>query len=87
MIELLEKAGADVSYHDPHVPSLNGKQSVALDPAAYDCVAILTALNDLDTRKKLLAVTTTLKKSNFVESTAEQLSRAIGIALPGHNAS
>jgi UDP-N-acetyl-D-glucosamine dehydrogenase len=48
VIELLEKAGADVSYHDPHVPSLNGKQSVALEPAAYDCVAILTAHSSVD---------------------------------------
>src|SRR5579859_2546858 len=48
VIELLEKAGADVSYHDPHVPSLNGKESVGLDPAAYDCVAILTAHSSID---------------------------------------
>jgi UDP-N-acetyl-D-glucosamine dehydrogenase len=48
VMELLEHAGADVSYHDPHVPSLNGKQSVALDPAAYDCVAILTAHSSVD---------------------------------------
>ena len=48
VIELLEHAGADVSYHDPHVPSLNGKESVGLDPAAYDCVAILTAHSSID---------------------------------------
>jgi UDP-N-acetyl-D-glucosamine dehydrogenase len=48
VMELLENAGADVSYHDPHVPSLNGKDSVGLDPAAYDCVAILTAHSGVD---------------------------------------
>ena len=67
--------------------SVNFLEVAAFHEAAGDCVAILTALNDLDTRKKLLAVTTTLKKKNFVESTAEQLSRAIGVAFPGHNAS
>ena len=48
VMELLEKAGADVSYHDPHVPSLNGKSSVPLEPGAYDCVAILTAHSSID---------------------------------------
>jgi UDP-N-acetyl-D-glucosamine dehydrogenase len=48
VMQLLENAGADVSYHDPHVPSLNGKESVALEPAAYDCVAILTAHSCVD---------------------------------------
>src|SRR2546423_3180076 len=40
LIELLRRAGADVAYHDPHVPELNGARSVALEPAQYDCVAI-----------------------------------------------
>jgi hypothetical protein len=71
----------------PDFFSVNFLEVAAFHEAAGDCVAILTALNDLDTRKKLLAITTTLKKKNFVESTAEQLSRAIGIAFPGHNAS
>jgi len=53
VIELLERAGADVSYHDPHVPSWNGKQSVPLEPAAYDCVAILTAHSSVDHAKVL----------------------------------
>jgi UDP-N-acetyl-D-glucosamine dehydrogenase len=48
VMQLLENAGADVSYHDPHVPSLNGKESVALEPSAYDCVAILTAHSSID---------------------------------------
>ena len=48
VMQLLENAGADVSYHDPHVSSLNGKESVALEPSAYDCVAILTAHSSID---------------------------------------
>jgi len=48
VMELLEKAGADVAYHDPHVPSFDGKTSVDLDPVAYDCVAILTAHSAID---------------------------------------
>ena len=48
VMQLLENAGADVSYHDPHVPSLNGKSSVPLEPGAYDCVAILTAHSSID---------------------------------------
>jgi UDP-N-acetyl-D-glucosamine dehydrogenase len=44
LIELLRNAGADVSYHDPHVPALDalGLASVPLDASAYDCVAVVT---------------------------------------------
>jgi UDP-N-acetyl-D-glucosamine dehydrogenase len=46
IISLLEKAGADVAYHDPHVPSFSEHgvelSSVALEPAAYDCVVVVT---------------------------------------------
>jgi UDP-N-acetyl-D-glucosamine dehydrogenase len=48
LIELLRNAGADVSYHDPHVPELNGSMSVALEPSAYDCVVIVTAHSGID---------------------------------------
>jgi UDP-N-acetyl-D-glucosamine dehydrogenase len=48
LMELLENAGADVSYHDPHVPRLNGKRSAPLEPAAYDCVVIVTAHSTID---------------------------------------
>jgi len=58
----------------------------AFHEAFGDCIAILTALNDRDTRKKLLAVTTTLRKKNFVESTAENLSEGIRRLVPDHNA-
>ena len=52
LIELLEKAGADVSYHDPHVPEFEehglSLSSVPLDPAAYDAVVIVTAHSGID---------------------------------------
>jgi UDP-N-acetyl-D-glucosamine dehydrogenase len=48
LMELLHNAGADVSYHDPHVPELNGARSVELEPPSYDCVAIVTAHHGID---------------------------------------
>jgi UDP-N-acetyl-D-glucosamine dehydrogenase len=50
LIELLRNAGAEVSYHDPHVPELReaGLSSVALDPAEHDCVVIVTAHSSID---------------------------------------
>jgi UDP-N-acetyl-D-glucosamine dehydrogenase len=50
LIELLRNAGADVFYHDPHVPSLPeyGLESVALEPESYDCVAIVTDHSEID---------------------------------------
>jgi UDP-N-acetyl-D-glucosamine dehydrogenase len=46
LIALLQNAGANVSYHDPHVPSFaeNGiaLESVALVPGDYDCVVVVT---------------------------------------------
>jgi UDP-N-acetyl-D-glucosamine dehydrogenase len=50
LIELLRHAGAEVAYHDPHVPDLpeRGLASVALEPGAYDCVTIVTAHSSID---------------------------------------
>jgi UDP-N-acetyl-D-glucosamine dehydrogenase len=50
LIELLRTAGADVAYHDPHVPELpkHGLSSQALEPGAYDCVTIVTAHSAID---------------------------------------
>jgi len=44
LIELLQNAGANVSYHDPHVPELPdlGLVSVPLETEPYDCIAIVT---------------------------------------------
>jgi UDP-N-acetyl-D-glucosamine dehydrogenase len=48
VLELLRNAGADVAYHDPHVEEFDGLRSAPLDPAAYDCVAIVTAHTTID---------------------------------------
>ncbi len=48
LIELLRTAGAEVSYHDPHVPEFGGMSSAELVPEDYDCVAIVTAHTSID---------------------------------------
>jgi UDP-N-acetyl-D-glucosamine dehydrogenase len=48
LIELLRNAGADVAYHDPHVPAFDGMRSAALEPEGYDCVVIVTAHSSID---------------------------------------
>jgi UDP-N-acetyl-D-glucosamine dehydrogenase len=50
LIELLRNAGAEVAYHDPHVPDVPGfgLSSVPLDPGVHDCVAIVTAHSSID---------------------------------------
>jgi UDP-N-acetyl-D-glucosamine dehydrogenase len=52
LISLLQNAGADVDYHDPHVPSFteNGvvMSSSPLDPGAYDCVVVVTNHSGID---------------------------------------
>ncbi len=48
LIELLRTAGAEVSYHDPHVPEFDGMTSAELVPEDYDCVAIVTAHTSID---------------------------------------
>jgi UDP-N-acetyl-D-glucosamine dehydrogenase len=48
IVHLLQNAGANVDYHDPHVPEFDGRRSVALRPEDYDCVAIVTAHSSID---------------------------------------
>jgi UDP-N-acetyl-D-glucosamine dehydrogenase len=48
LVDLLRNAGADVAYHDPHVPQFDGMRSASLDPEHYDCVAIVTAHSAID---------------------------------------
>ena len=52
LIELLREEGAEVSYHDPHVPDLpeHSLSSASLDGAVdtADCVAIVTAHSGID---------------------------------------
>jgi UDP-N-acetyl-D-glucosamine dehydrogenase len=48
LILLLRNAGANVSYHDPHVPEFEGLDSVPLEPENYDCIAIVTNHSSID---------------------------------------
>jgi UDP-N-acetyl-D-glucosamine dehydrogenase len=52
LISLLGNAGADVFYHDPHVPVFEElgvrMSSVAFEPAEYDCVVIATDHSSID---------------------------------------
>jgi UDP-N-acetyl-D-glucosamine dehydrogenase len=52
LISLLERAGADVAYHDPHVPRFeeNGlaMASAPYEPGAYDCVVVVTDHSSID---------------------------------------
>jgi UDP-N-acetyl-D-glucosamine dehydrogenase len=52
LISLLQNAGADVSYHDPHVPSIDQQgirlSSIPYEPRAHDCVVIVTDHSSLD---------------------------------------
>ena len=48
LIALLRNAGAEVAYHDPHVPEFDGMRSVALELESYDCVCIVTAHAAID---------------------------------------
>jgi UDP-N-acetyl-D-glucosamine dehydrogenase len=52
LISLLDNAGADVAYHDPHVSSFKDHglemTCVAYEPAAYDCVVIVTDHPEID---------------------------------------
>ena len=50
LIELLRAAGAEVSYHDPHVSELPevGLESAPLEPSDHDCVVIVTAHSGID---------------------------------------
>jgi UDP-N-acetyl-D-glucosamine dehydrogenase len=50
ILELLRGGGAEVSYHDPYVSELPAfdLRSAPLDPAAHDCVAIVTAHSGVD---------------------------------------
>ncbi len=52
LIALLQNAGADVAYHDPHVPAFSehglAMSSVALEPSRYDCVVVVTDHSSID---------------------------------------
>ena len=50
LAELLHNAGAELAYHDPHVPHLPelGLSSVPLEPEAHDAVVIVTNHSGID---------------------------------------
>jgi UDP-N-acetyl-D-glucosamine dehydrogenase len=52
LISLLQNAGAEVSYHDPHVARITEEgldlSSVPYEPQAHDCVVIVTDHSALD---------------------------------------
>jgi UDP-N-acetyl-D-glucosamine dehydrogenase len=48
IVELLRKAGAELSYHDPYVAEFDGMRSVDYAPESYDCVVIVTAHGSID---------------------------------------
>jgi UDP-N-acetyl-D-glucosamine dehydrogenase len=50
LMMLLRGAGAELAYHDTHVPELPelGLTSVPLEPESYDCVVIVTAHSGID---------------------------------------
>lgn len=70
----------------PDLWDINFLEAGAFHEAFGDCMAILTALEDAETRTRLLAQAPTLRRRNFVESFGEELAWAIGKVLPGHNA-
>src|ERR1700751_5342721 len=52
LISLLQSAGAEVSYHDPHVAHIDEQgvelSAVSYEPGKYDCVVIVTDHSSLD---------------------------------------
>jgi hypothetical protein len=70
----------------PDFFSVNFLEVGALHEAFGDCMALLTGLADNETRVKLLAAASDLRKKNFLESTAEDLSEGIRRFNPNHNA-
>ena len=74
LIELLRNAGADVEYHDPHVPSVPelGLESVPLEPEEYDCVVIVTDHSAIDyersSRRRSSSSTSATRPAKAAES-------------------
>lgn len=77
------------AFLDAIRPALFGSiytEAGALHEAFGDCMALLTALDDEETRRRLITVSPTLWSENFLEATAEDLSdgvrRALGVQHP-----
>ena len=69
----------------PELWDSNFPEPNAFHEAFGDCVAILTALSDADTRKRLLAQDPKLAKINFVETLIESLANGLRDYDPKHN--
>lgn len=83
LMELIERRGAEVDYHDPHVAEipgtrdyaqLKGRRSVALEPSSYDAVLIATDHDAVDY--------SVLSKARLVVDTRNACARA---GLQGDN--
>ena len=52
LISLLQNAGAEVAYHDPHVPHIREQgielSAVSYEPGKYDCAVIVTDHSSID---------------------------------------
>jgi UDP-N-acetyl-D-glucosamine dehydrogenase len=48
IISLLRNAGAEISFHDPHVARVDDLTCVPYEPGAYDCVVIVTDHSAID---------------------------------------
>ncbi|MBX3607450.1 MAG: hypothetical protein KF788_19375 [Piscinibacter sp.] len=70
----------------PDYFEVNFMEVGAFHEAFGDCLAILTVLEDRQTRERLLAQVPSLRGRNFVESFGEDLAHGINRLVPGHNA-
>jgi hypothetical protein len=70
----------------PELWSSNYPEPNAFHEAFGDCIAILTALADVQVRKALLKQDPQLSKANFVETLMESLANGIRDEDPKHNA-
>src|SRR5262249_45434459 len=90
-------ASTDVVVHEaghafldalrPELWDSNFPEPNAFHEAFGDCVALLTALFDVETRRRLLRLDSKLGRRNFVETLIESLANGIRDYDPKHNAS
>jgi hypothetical protein len=69
----------------PEFFDVNFLEVGAFHEAFGDCIAILTALADIRTRRMLIAAAPNLRRRNFVASIAEELAHGIKAFEPTHN--
>jgi len=79
VIQLLEKRGVAVDYHDPHVPVFETDsqqyESVSLtgaEPNAYDCAVVLTDHSALDIQQIVDSATVVFDTRNAVDETGRE---------------